>query len=227
MAHHYRGFTPAKPGSPFDHWISGILFNALNQTIPQALSTGRIRFLGTRKSIPQARGTQDFFGLNYYTRDYVAFKPFSPSDLFVERFFNPQVELSPTKLIANEPEEFFRSLKWALQFGLPIYVTENGTDDSDDSFRRRYLTQHIHALWRGVNYTWPIKGYFHWSLVDNFEWERGWSQRFGLWELDTETQARRKRRSAELYEAICKESALSSAMVSKYVPELMESIFPG
>jgi len=227
LAHQYRGFAPAKPGSPFDRWVCGLFFNAFNQTIPQALFTGKIRFFGARKSIPDAKGTQDFFGINYYTRENIAFKPFDPSGLFVKRFYNPLTDQSPSGFTANAPDEFFQSLKWAKKFGLPIYVTENGTDDPDDSFRRQYIIQHILSLWRGVNYTWPIKGYFHWTLVDNFEWERGWSQPFGLWELDKETQTRRKRKSAELYESISKENALSSQMVAKFSPELLESLFPG
>ena len=77
------------------------------------------------------------------------------------------------------------------------------------------------------NFNWPIKGYYHWTLVDNFEWERGWSQRFGLWELDFKTQERRKRKSASLYEKICKENALTSEIVSAFVPELLDTIFPG
>ena len=73
---------------------------------------------------------------------------------------------------------------------LPIIITENGVEDADDHMRPRYIAQHIHQMWRAVNFNWPVKGYFHWSLVDNFEWERGWTQRFGLWGLDVETQKR-------------------------------------
>ncbi len=78
-----------------------------------------------------------------------------------------------------------------------------------------------------VNWNWPVKGYFHWSLVDNFEWERGWTQRFGLWGLDVETQARIRRPSVDLYAAICKENAISSDLVAKYAPESVERLFPG
>ena len=106
-------------------------------------------------------------------------------------------------------------------------ITENGTDDSTDEFRRRYLVEHIHQVWRAVNFNLPIKGYFHWSLVDNFEWERGWTQRFGLWELEVETQVRKKRPSADLYAAICKQNALSSQMVRDFAPEVFEKLFPG
>ncbi len=77
-----------------------------------------------------------------------------------------------------------------------------------------------------MNENWPIKGYFHWSLVDNFEWERGWTQRFGLWGLDTETQARIRRTSVDIYEAICRENGISSTMVQNYVPTLFPVLFP-
>jgi beta-glucosidase len=84
----------------------------------------------------------------------------------------------------------------------------------------------VHQVWRAVSYNWPIKGYLHWSLVDNFEWERGWSQRFGLWGLDLSSQARIRRPSVDLYAAICKENALSHAAVERYAPEALPHIYP-
>jgi beta-glucosidase len=63
--------------------------------------------------------------------------------------------------------------------------------------------------------------------VDNFEWERGWTQRFGLWELDIETQARQKRPSADLYSAICQQNGISSEIVQKYAPQAFDRLFPG
>lgn len=58
------------------------------------------------------------------------------------------------------------------------------------------------------------------------EWERGWTQRFGLWGLDTDTQKRIRRPSVDLYAEICKENGISSEMVQKYYPEVFEKIFP-
>jgi beta-glucosidase len=119
-------------------------------------------------------------------------------------------------------------LKWITRTfpNLPIIVTENGIEDSTDHLRPRYIVEHIHQVWRAVNFNWPIKGYFYWSLVDNFEWERGWTQRFGLWGLDLDTQKRIKRPSVDLYAEICKENGLSSEMVQKYCPEVFGRIFP-
>ncbi len=109
---------------------------------------------------------------------------------------------------------------------LPIIITENGVNDSEDRLRPRYLAGHLHQLWRAVNFNVPIKGYFHWSLVDNFEWERGWTQRFGLWALDEKTQQRTRRPSASFYAAVCKENGLSAQMVATYAPEISNKLFP-
>ena len=227
MAVNYRGMLPAHKFSPVDKFLANTLSRVYNDFFPRAAKDGILRFFTKSKRLPEAKGTQEYMGLNYYTREYVAFNPFAPGNFFSKNSYDPDSELSPTGFIANEPLGFFDALKWSLQFNVPIFVTENGVEDHEDSMRRRYLAQHIHQLWRGVNVNWPIEGYYHWSLVDNFEWERGWTQRFGLWELDTETQARRKRPSADLYAAICKENALSSEMASTFAPGLMETMFPG
>ena len=176
--------------------------------------------------VPEAKGTQDFLGINYYSRDNVAFDLFKPGMLFGRRFYRPDAALSPTGFIANEPEGMFEAIKWGTQFGVPMLITENGVEDPVDRLRPRYTVEHIHQMWRAVNFNWPVKGYFHWSLVDNFEWERGWTQRFGLWELDEETQIRRKRSSVDLYTEICRANGITSATVAKYVPEIFESMFP-
>ena len=226
IALNVRGFTPAIRRSPLDRWAAGIRFHLFNELFPQALTTGKLRFLTWRRDVPEAARTQDYLGLNYYTRDYVSFNLFRPGDLFNRSFFQPGADLSPNGFIANDPQAFYDLIMWGLQFKLPILITENGVEDAEDHLRPRYLVQHLHQLWRAVNFNYPVKGYFHWSLVDNFEWERGWTQRFGLWELDVQTQARRKRPSASLYAEICRENGISSEMVARYTPEIFNQVFP-
>ncbi len=198
-----------------------------NDFFPQALSSGVLHYPAWSKRIPEVKGTQDFLGVNYYTQDQVRFNLFKAGEMFGERFYLPDAELSETGFIANTPLGMFDALKWALRFQLPILLTENGIDDSQDVIRPRYLVEHLHQIWRAVNFNFPVKGYFYWTLVDNFEWERGWSQRFGLWELDAETQIRRKRPSADLYAEICQENGITSEVVARYAPELLERLFPG
>jgi beta-glucosidase len=226
LAINYRGFIPAKSWSPLDRLVAGNLSSLFNDFFPSAAQSGVLRYPLRRTRIDNVKGTQDFLGVNYYTREQVAFSPFSPGELFSRRFFLPNAELSETGHIANSPQGFFEALNWGRQFDIPMLVTENGVEDSEGTFRPRYLIQHLHQLWRAANFNFRIKGYFHWTLVDNFEWERGWTQRFGLWELDVESQARTKRPSADLYAEICKGNCISTDMVERYAPELMERMFP-
>ncbi len=226
IAHQYRGIEPYRRWLPLDSAIAHFQSRMFNDFFPAAAQTGVLRFPGWRKRIRQAKNTQDFLGLNYYTQDFVAFHPLRVSEAFGKRFFDPQAALSDTGFIANQPQGFFAALQWANGFGLPIIVTENGIEDAADHLRPRYIVEHIRQLWRAVNFNWPVKAYYHWTLVDNFEWDRGWTQRYGLWELDLETQARRKRPSADLYAEICQANALSSQMVARYAPQIFADMFP-
>jgi len=226
IAHHVRGFAPARPGNLLDEQVARLRSRVFNETIPLALADGKFSVLGRSERLSGVAGTHDFFGLNYYTVERCAFDLTRPGQLFTRGFFPAGADLSPTGFIANEPEGLARALAWARRFGLPIYITENGVEDADDRMRPRYLAAHLRQVWKAVNIGNPVRGYYHWSLVDNFEWERGWTQRFGLWGLDTETQARQRRPSVDFYAEICRANALSSEMVARYAPEAVEPLFP-
>lgn len=226
IALNYRSIKPALSWSPFDHWAARTSSRLFNDLFPQAIAQGVLHLLSTSQKVPEAKGTQDFVGINYYTRSRAHFDLRAFRQAFLRESFPPDADLSDTGFLANEPEGLFEAIQWGRQFDLPMIITENGVEDADDHLRPRYLVQHIHQMWRAVNFNIPVKGYFHWTLVDNFEWERGWTQRFGLWELNPETQARRKRPSADLYAEICHQNALSYEMVATYAPEVLSRIFP-
>jgi beta-glucosidase len=225
---HFRPQEPHRAWSPLDRFMRDLKFNAINMGFPTGISEGVMRTPLGKFAVPEAKGTQDFFGLNYYSVDTVAFDLRMPGELFSRSFFPEGLDVADAGQNSNTPDGFFWAIKWVTRQypTLPILVTENGIEDITDRIRPRYLAQHVHAMWRAVNFNWPVKGYFHWSLVDNFEWERGWTQRFGLWALDPETQKRTKRPSADLYAAICKENGVSSEMVGKWCPEVMGKLFP-
>ncbi len=228
VAMHYRGFRPAHPSSPLDRWLAKQLSQNFNASFLDTLLNGRLRFAFGSQRIPEAVGTQDFLGLNYYTTDLVSFHPFKPLELFSTRRYPNDAPLSDGGFIASVPEGMYDMLSWASKrYQLPIIVTENGINDAEDRLRPRYIAEHVHQVWRAIQMNRQVKGYFHWSLVDNFEWERGWSQRFGLWGLDVGSQARIRRPSVDFYGAICKENAVSYEMVAKYAPEALKQIFPG
>ena len=105
------------------------------------------------------------------------------------------------------------SLRWGPRFlheryKLPVIVTENGISLADAvslddqvhdpqriDFLRRYLSALRHAIADGAD----VRGYFHWSIMDNFEWAEGYKQRFGLVHVDYETQRRTPKDSANWY----------------------------
>lgn len=222
---YYRGFFPKSTRSPLDALATRTLMGSVNEVFSNAIKDGQVRFALFKDFVREAVGTQDYIAIQYYSSDMVSFTPFNPGELFTRRSCPPGAELSETGFIANVPDGMTQALKWAHQFRLPIYITENGVEDSKDTLRPSYLAQHLHKVWRAANFNYQVKGYFHWSQVDNFEWERGWSQRFGLWELDTETQKRTRRHSADLYAAICKENGISSEAIRKYAPEVFYILF--
>jgi beta-glucosidase len=226
VATNYRSMVPAHPWSPLDKLPLKFQDQIFNRAFNDALSNGKLNLVLKKVKLPEVAGTQDFIGLNYYTRDIVAFDISKPGQLFGKRCFPEGALVSPTGFLANVPAGMWDGLRWAHKFDLPILVTENGVEDDKDTLRPRYLVEHLHQVWRAANFCWRVKGYFHWSLVDNFEWERGWTQRFGLWGLDVETQKRIRRKSVDVYESICKANAIDSEMVKELVPEILDQLFP-
>lgn len=225
VAHHWRGFKPANAG-PLTKFVSNLHHKAFNDAFAMTLKTGKFDAVMLKADVPQAKDTQDFMGLNYYTRDLIKFDLGRSGSLFSNRYYPKDALLSETGFLANDPQGFQQAIKWANNFDLPIYITENGCDDSKDDFRRRYLLEHLQAMWHMLTNNIPLKGYFHWTLVDNFEWERGWSQRFGLWALDPQTQIRTRRKSADLYAEICRTNAITSEAVEKFAPEVYDLLYP-
>ncbi len=225
---HYRPMVAKHAWSPLDLLMRKIRYEGLNMAFPSAISTGVMQSPIARVPIPEAKGTQDYLGLNYYSVDTVSFHLGRPGELFTHSEYPKDADMSDTNFLANIPQGIFDTIKWAVRTypNLPLLITENGVENADDHMRPRYIAGHLHQVWRAVNFNWPVKGYFHWTLVDNFEWERGWTQRFGLWGLDQETQKRIKRPSVDLYAEICKENGLSSEMVQKYCPEVFDQLFP-
>jgi beta-glucosidase len=120
-----------------------------------------------------------------------------------------------------------RCLKRLARLDIPIYVTENGIPDADDDQRPRYLLTHVHQLWHAIQHCYQVMGYYHWTLVDNFEWSEGWTLRFGLIELDPQTQERTPRRSAELYGNLIRANAISPRLIDTYAPALRPELLPG
>jgi beta-glucosidase len=222
-----KQYRPMRPNNriPGAKWWTKKLSWLFNDAWMDAMTDGRLRWPIGSGEIPDLAGTYDFVGINYYTYSLVHFPPL-PGRL-VNEDYPKDALIGDGNYGELFPEGIYDAVKWAVRFDKPIYITENGVPDDDDDIRPILILTHLRELWRALSFNYPVMGYYHWSLIDNFEWERGWTQRFGLIELDPETQKRSMRTSAALYAEICKTRSISSDMARKYAPSLLKTMFPG
>jgi beta-glucosidase len=124
---------------------------------------------------------QDFVGFNYYFSDY--YKGFKRD--------NPKIPVSDLGWYM-EPEGLYPLLLrvWS-HYRKPIIITENGLADELDEQRRWWLEETMIAMERALSEGIPVAGYYHWSLLDNFEWAYGWWPKFGLVDVDREHTMKR------------------------------------
>jgi beta-galactosidase len=103
--------------------------------------------------------------------------------------------------------------------GRPVYITENGIADAADTQRAKYTFDHLSTL-QGViaDGVADVRGYFHWSLTDNFEWSSGYYPRFGLFSYDPTTGKRTFRKSAKVYRTIAQRDGITKRLIQLYGP---------
>ena len=155
------------------------------------------------------RAPLDFVGINYYTRAVHRHDP-SAWPVGAGRVRQPQHTYTAMDWEVY-PQAFTDVLHWVqARYGAcPLYITENGSafydpptvegEELADSLRVAYLRDHLRALHRAIAAGVDVRGYFAWSLLDNFEWSAGYARRFGLIHVDFATQRRTFKASARLY----------------------------
>jgi beta-glucosidase len=158
----------------------------------------------------------DFFGLNYYSRDIIS-GTWNPAGLFGKMEVKAGAEINDLGWEIY-PEGISRICrKYHERYGVPIFITENGTCDAKDAFRTRYIYDHILEVKKLIDEGVRVERYYHWSTMDNFEWLEGLSGRFGLIEVDFATQERTIRKSGQFYAELSKSKAVTQKMIDKYL----------
>lgn len=205
FAHHVRVFDPENPGNPWHRVCTRLLERFFQGALTKAMLTGKITWplKGNTEITPGEY--IDFIAVNYYTRTTVSgFKDGTKKD-------------APKNDLGWEiyPEGIVRCTKKIYQvLQRPIYITENGTCDNEDTFRCRYIYEHLKAV---TESDLPITRYYHWCFCDNFEWIEGESARFGLVHVNYETQERTIKKSGEFYTRMIEEKGVTSEMYRQYV----------
>ena len=198
-------FAPQNPNRFWDRFGAYLADRCSHETLTNAMMRGIFRW-PIRNLGKIAKGVySDFIGLNYYTR--TTFEGLHQAPRKGVPVNDMEWEVYPQGIV-----EAARRLHQVL--ALPIYITENGASDSEDAFRSRYLFDHLQALSQS---NLPIKRYYHWCFLDNFEWLEGESSRFGLVHVDYDTQRRTVKQSGKFFSEIIKQGGVTEEMYQTYV----------
>ena len=194
-------FDPLRRWHILDWVFSNVLNDVFTNSSLDFLKKGSSTFsmpgmVKKEMNNPDAVGALDFIGLNYYSRMHVKGRPsLSEPFLFEKREGDIQTDMD----YALYPEGFYKALHTISTLGKPIYVTENGVADQGDSIRALFIKRYLYSLNRALKEGLDIRGYFYWTLMDNFEWAEGYKMKFGLYKVDFNTQERTLRKSSKLF----------------------------
>ncbi|MCS6985776.1 MAG: family 1 glycosylhydrolase [Leptospiraceae bacterium] len=220
---HMRRFEPYRNWHALDRFSAKAVEQVFEWDFCDALKTGvyHMHMSGFQQEIPGLKDTWDYLGINYYGRFYVKtnlLKPFAfevlPHDVRNKRERKSELGW------AIYPHGFYLILKEAYErYKKPIYILENGVADSadDDKLRQSFLVEHIREMQLAMQEGVDVRGYFHWSLIDNFEWAEGFEARFGLVKVDYMNNFKRiARKSLQVYKKIIQEKGVSQELFQYY-----------
>lgn len=152
----------------------------------------------------------DFIGVNYYTRSLVEAKSWGMRSLLLDTCKKGHSRLAKNTLGWDiYPEGLYGLLLKLKRFNLPVFILENGICTEEDAQRWDFIREHLLSLHRAMQDGVRVWGYLYWSLMDNFEWDKGFAPRFGLVEVDYRTQNRIVRESARKFAEVCKNGILN------------------
>ncbi|MEO7092514.1 MAG: family 1 glycosylhydrolase, partial [Polyangiales bacterium] len=170
-----------------------------------------------KRGDPLLKGKVDWLGLNYYGNTVISAEVKLP---YIGGL--PTYEGMPTELPKTDmnwdifPHGLRPILKQLGTYKLPVYITENGIGDSQDKNKARYLAEHLWEVGRSIRDDGvDVRGYFFWSLTDNFEWDHGFCPRFGLFRVDYTTPARTRTPTAAVavYHRIATEKKVTAEAI--------------
>lgn len=204
FADHVRVFDPKNPRNPLHAAAARTAEWVFQGAVARAALRGDfIAPLRSPFAVPRGEYA-DFIGVNYYSRSTVSgladgVRSGCPkNDLGWEIY----------------PEGLVRCAKKLLKvLYRPVWVTENGTCDTEDKFRARYICEHLQAISASRL---PIRRYYHWCFCDNFEWLEGQSARFGLVHVDYDTQERTVKDSGRFYAEAAAAGGVTGEIYQKY-----------
>lgn len=226
-------FEPYQRWNIMDWAVSGMLDSVFNSSIINFFKTGNFDFhlpLQAKLSFKntEAISSIDFIGLNYYSHYLVSARPdLKEPFVFIQRPDEIQTDMD----YSIYPEGFYRALHTIKQLEVPIYVTENGIADKEDTRRSLFIERYIYAMYKAMREGVDVRGYFYWTLMDNFEWAEGYDKKFGLYSVNFDNQERTLRKGSNSFKKIINQPGVYDrdylVRVGETAPELSLDLISG
>ena len=224
-AHALRYCQPENAFDRFDRIFAELDDWKTNEFFFHAVRSGEIVLpYMDAEFIPEVQDSVDFWAVNYYCRNLISGRRKTADSSFFAATHQRMIDM-PFYL-----EEFFPE---GLSIGLqrlkdkPVYITENGLACEDDRWRMVYLSMMLAALHEALKKGVDVRGYLHWSTMDNYEWYT-FKPRFGLVHVNFKTFQRTPKTSAWFYKEIIEQNGISGDLIRKYLPEVpVFRTFPG
>ncbi len=235
IAAHQRTFHASDPSEPDDVAAAARTQYIWNRWLLNAIVKGdwdddldgTLTGPKDKTADPALKGRVDYVGMNYYSDTLIsAHRGIIIPVINASPIFDHAPTGRPESDFAWDiyPEGFGTVLDELKQYAKPVVVTENGIADARDVNRARFLTEHLYQLGWAIQRGVDVRGYFHWSLVDNFEWANGYCPKFGFASVDKATGARTARPSLGVYQRIITAAKVRTADIDAlppYVPPVL------
>ena len=208
FVHQYLKFEPYSWYNLLDRTPGALLNKFMNDSVLTFLKTGTFGigqlFSREEYTAPQTK-IADFIGLNYYSRALIQWAAGScyPGEVMTDM---------PYAIYAAG---LYYAIREVASIGLPIYITENGIADKEDTSdwrREKWFKEYLKTLSLAIEDGYDVRGYYCWTLMDNFEWDCGFTMKFGLYSVDRTSQKRTLKEGSRVYANVVKAARQGSLM---------------
>ena len=156
-------------------------------------------YFWNHRFLQKIKNNIDYIGLDYYFHNRIIWYPPFKKNL------NKKTTDMGWEIY---PKGIYKVLKYLNKFKKPILILENGLADKKDKYRADFINDHLYYVHKAIQEGVDVRGYFYWSLLDNFEWDKGYAPKFGLYSVDRKTFKRTPRPSSKVYTDICKNNCI-------------------
>lgn len=193
----YRSITNVLPGAKIGIVKNNVYYEPyrLNHPLDRIIAFVSSYF-GNHYILRRIRNQANIIGLNYYFTNTVAFS--WTHGVEIKNTTDPKSDMG----WRTYPKGLYYVLSELKQYHKPVYVTENGIANARDDMRKRFIREHLESVKQAMDEGLDVRGYYYWSLTDNYEWHDGFGPRFGLIEINYETLVRTIRSSAVIFKEL-------------------------